>query len=137
MQGPLAINWRAPGYPRIENASLTTGKLGQAGPYQEAASTAGTREGRPDWLFIKLHAHGAIERDFDALFGEKAYRMHQMLNEQYNDGDITALHYVTARQAYNIAKAAEHGKGGDPLIGSTTLLAHRRTHITAQTRVMN
>lgn len=114
MQGPLAINWRAPGYPRIENASLTTENWGRPDRIRKWLDCQVHVKGRPDWLFIKLHAHGAIERDFDALFGEKAYRMHQMLNEQYNDGRHYRLHYVTARQAYNIAKAAEHGKGGDP-----------------------
>ena len=40
--------------------------------------------------------------------------MHMMLNEQFNDGKQYRLHYVTARQAFNIAKAAEDGKTGDP-----------------------
>jgi len=114
MQGPLAINWRAPGYPRIENASLTTENWGRPDRIRKWLDCQVHVKGHPDWLFIKLHAHGAIERDFDALFGEKAYRMHWMLNEQYNDGRRYRLHYATARQAYNIAKAAEHGKGGDP-----------------------
>ena len=56
----------------------------------------------------------ALERDFDALFGDKAFEMHRMLNEQFNDGRRYRLHYVTARQAYNIAKAAEHGREGSP-----------------------
>src|SRR5262249_24080777 len=52
--------------------------------------------------------------DFDALFGEKAMRMHETLNELCNDGTRYQLHYVTAREAYNLAKAAERGLGGDP-----------------------
>ena len=50
----------------------------------------------------------------DALFGERARAMHKELNERYNDGSRYRLHYVTARQAYNIAKAAEAGHDGDP-----------------------
>jgi hypothetical protein len=65
-------------------------------------------------VFVKLHTHGAIERDVDALFGEKALAMHRVLNDRYNDGRRFRLHYVTAREAYNIAKAAEHGYAGDP-----------------------
>lgn len=114
IQGPLAINWCAPGYPRIENASLTTENWGRPDRIRKWLDCQVHVKGRPDWLFVKLHAHGAVERDFDALFGEKGYGMHQMLNQQYNDGRRYRLHYVTARQAYNIAKAAEHGKGGDP-----------------------
>ena len=69
---------------------------------------------KPQWLFVKLHAHGAVDRDFDALIGERAYQMHKTLNERYNDGIRYRLHYVTAREAYNIAKAAERGCEGDP-----------------------
>lgn len=114
MQGPLGINWQAPNHPRIESASLTSRNWGRPDRIRKWLDCDVHVKGRPEWLFIKLHAHGAIERDFDALFGEKAFEMHRILNEQYNDGERYRLHYVTARQAYNIAKAAEHGKRGDP-----------------------
>jgi hypothetical protein len=32
----------------------------------------------------------------------------------YNDGTNYVLHYVTAREVYNIIKAAEAGMQGDP-----------------------
>ncbi|WP_374594955.1 hypothetical protein [Aquabacterium sp.] len=114
MQGPLGINWRAPGYPRIENASLTTENWGRADRIRKWIDCQVHVKGRPEWLFIKLHTHGAVERDFDGLFGERAFEMHRLLNEHYNDGQRFKLHYVTARQACNIAKAAEDGKAGDP-----------------------
>jgi hypothetical protein len=114
MQGPLAINWRAPGYPRIENASLTSANWGRPDRVKAWLDCEVHVKGRPEWLFVKLHTHGAVERDFDALFGEKAFRMHQSLNELCNDGRKYQLHYVTARQAYNLAKAAERGLDGDP-----------------------
>jgi hypothetical protein len=114
MQGPLAINWRAPGHPRIENASLTTENWGRPDRIAAWLDCHVHVQGRPEWLFVKLHAHGAVERDFDALIGEKAFEMHRVLNERYNDGVRYRLHYVTAREAYNIAKAAEDGHDGDP-----------------------
>lgn len=114
MQGPLGINWSAPGYPRIENASLTSTNWGRSDRIDKWLDCNIHVKGRPDWQFVKLHAHGAIERDFDALFGDAAYNMHKTLNERFNDGKKFRLHYVTARQAYNIAKAAEAGKQGDP-----------------------
>ena len=114
MQGPLAINWRAPGHPRIENASLTSANWGRPDRIAAWLKCHVHVRGRPDWLFVKLHTHGAIERDFDALFGGKAFEMHRALNHACNDGDRYRLHYVTARQAYNLAKAAESGRGGDP-----------------------
>ena len=36
------------------------------------------------------------------------------LEEKYNDGRDYILHYVTARELYNLAKAAEAGEVGDP-----------------------
>ncbi|MEO8384008.1 MAG: hypothetical protein ABI583_02105 [Betaproteobacteria bacterium] len=114
MQGPLGINWHAPDHPRIENASLTTRNWGRPDRITKWLDCDIHVEGKPEWLFVKLHAHGAMERDFDALFGEKAFEMHRVLNEQFNDGKLFRIHYVTARQAYNIAKAAEHGQVGCP-----------------------
>ncbi len=114
IQGPLSINWRAPGYPRIENASLTSENWGRPDRIRAWLDCEVHVKGRPEWMFVKLHTHGGVERDFDALFGEKAYRMHESLNEICNDGTRYQLHYVTARQAYNLAKAAERGLGGDP-----------------------
>ncbi|TFW09434.1 hypothetical protein E4K72_06000 [Oxalobacteraceae bacterium OM1] len=114
IQGPLGINWTGASYPRIENASLTTPNWGRPDRIRKWIDCNVHVRGRPEWLFIKLHTHGAIERDFDALFGEKAMQMHRVLNREYNDGERFTLHYVTARQAYNVARAAEHGESGNP-----------------------
>jgi hypothetical protein len=114
IQGPLGINWRGPKYPRIENASLTTANWGTRARIRSWIDCHVHVRGRPEWLFIKLHTHGAVETDFDSLFGARARDMHRMLAEQYNDGKHFKLHYVTARQAYNVIRAAEHGLEGDP-----------------------
>lgn len=50
----------------------------------------------------------------DTLLGAPIDAMHSYLEERYNDGREYALHYVTAREMYNIARAAEAGKAGDP-----------------------
>ena len=64
-------------------------------------------EGRPEWIFIKVHTHGTQERDMDTLLGAEMEAMHAHLECAYNDGTDFVLHYVTAREAYNIVKAAE------------------------------
>lgn len=71
-------------------------------------------EGRPEWSFVKLHTHGAPEKEADTLLGEKTQQMHAALLEQYNDGVKWKLHYVTARELFNIARAAMDGHTGDP-----------------------
>ena len=114
IQGPLALNFRAPGHPRIENASLTSSNWGRPDRIRAWLDCHVHVRGRPEWLFIKLHTHGAIERDFDALFGQKALAMHQTLAAELNDKRRYQLHYVTARQACNVIRAAEAGLDGNP-----------------------
>ena len=36
------------------------------------------------------------------------------MEKAYNDGTRYVLHYVTAREAFNLARAAVDGKHGDP-----------------------
>ena len=68
-------------------------------------------KGRQDWIFVKVHTHGAQSRttclgpETDAMFGR--------LERRYGRGGYR-LHYVTAREAYNIVRAAEDGLTGDP-----------------------
>jgi len=71
-------------------------------------------KGRPDWIFIKLHTHGGRDVDFDYLFGHSADEMYKYLEKNYNDRNKYFLHYVTAREMYNIIKAAEAGEQGNP-----------------------
>ena len=69
--------------------------------------------GRPDRIFIKLHCHGAadanreplLETDLDALFSDAEAR--------YNDGARYRMHYVTAREMFNVIKATEAGTDGE------------------------
>jgi hypothetical protein len=70
-------------------------------------------KGRPEWVFVKVHMHGARYKDYRIFFGKSAERMYSVLENEYNDGRNWVLHYVTAREAYNIVKAAEAGKTGD------------------------
>jgi hypothetical protein len=71
-------------------------------------------KGKPDWIFVKVFAHSNRAPDHEAVLGEWGRRMNKYLSTHYNDGQKYVLHYVTAREAYNIAKAAEAGKSGNP-----------------------
>ena len=70
-------------------------------------------KGRPNWRFIKLHTHGGREMRFDANFGKSADIAFQYLEQNYNDGRKYLLHYVTAREMYNIVKAVESMRDWD------------------------
>ncbi|MFM2118949.1 MAG: hypothetical protein RL722_417, partial [Pseudomonadota bacterium] len=116
-QGPLALNWqrrKAGLWPRIENADIEPHEV----PMHERVALWLRQwvhvRGRPEWVFIKVHTHGAIEHNADWIFGGALVRLHEALQAQCNDGQRFKLHYVTAREAYNIVKAAEAGRRGNP-----------------------
>jgi hypothetical protein len=72
-------------------------------------------EGRPDWVFVKVFAHGiSTPGDEDAVLGRDFDATLSYLERQYNDGTHYQLRYVTARQAYNLALAAASGATGGP-----------------------
>jgi hypothetical protein len=68
-------------------------------------------KGKPEWIFVKVYSHGAqsesivLDHDLAPMLGwlEAECRCRGL-----------ALHYMTAREAFNIVKAAEQGKEGDP-----------------------
>jgi len=117
VQGPLGLNWHERRFglvPRIENADVR-----RSCPPTPARVDAWVRsgihvEGRPEWVFVKVHTHGTQEHDMDTLLGAPAEAMHAHLERAYNDGVRHVLHYVTAREMYNIIKAAEAGERGNP-----------------------
>jgi hypothetical protein len=72
-------------------------------------------QGRPDWIFIKVHGHGAgSDAEVEENLGANFDRALSYLERKYNDGVRYALHYVTAREAYNVVRAANEGRIGNP-----------------------
>jgi len=117
IQGPLGLRWKKRGrwpYPAIENSDLT----GANPPTKERVDfwvkTGIHVKGRPNWVIIKLHTHGGPEENQEVLLGTAMDKMFHYLETQYNDGQRYKLHYCTARELYNIIKAAEAGEEGDP-----------------------
>jgi hypothetical protein len=73
-------------------------------------------KGKPDWIFIKIHGHGASaeKADREILLNKDSELMFSYFEENYNDMQKFFLHYVSAREMYNIVKAAECGEEGNP-----------------------
>ena len=70
---------------------------------------------RPDWVFVKVFAHGVSSAgDVEASVGPTVDRALSYLESHYNDGRRYRLHYITARQAFNLARAASDNLTGDP-----------------------
>jgi hypothetical protein len=63
---------------------------------------------------VKVHTHGAPETEAASLLGAAGRAMHETLTTRYHDRRRWVLHYVTAREMFNVASAAMDGKSGDP-----------------------
>lgn len=117
IQGPLALNtvrrkWGI--LPRIENSDLTEANpptLQRLKLWMECNVTV---EGRPEWLFVKLHTHGAKPENSGMLLGETMRAFHRSLAEKAESETEFRYHYVSAREMANILHAAEAGRTGDP-----------------------
>lgn len=106
-QGPLQIDW--------DNRYIEDSAIEQQSPYNIQRLGNWINAGvhvydRPEWLFIKLHTHGmqsektflgdglqAMCKDFEKLSHNKK-----------------RIHFVTAREAFNVVQAAIDGKAGSP-----------------------
>jgi hypothetical protein len=117
IQGPLTFNWRNRKlgiFPRIEN-----GELSFDNPPTPERINLWIRQhvhvkGRPEWVFVKIHTHGAQEENLKMLLNGGMEFLYSYLEEKYNDGINYILHYVSTWEMYNIIKAAESGKRGSP-----------------------
>lgn len=115
IQGPLALA-RRPGKlaVRIDSSAIDHTDPPSAARVRTWVEQDIHVDGRPEWVFVKLHTHGAPERNAQVLLGHGGRVLHRTLTERYNDGERWILHYVTAREMYNIAMAAIDGKSGNP-----------------------
>jgi hypothetical protein len=71
-------------------------------------------KGRRNWIFVKVHTHGALERNAEMMLGPEMVSFLKDLETLAGHEDHLALHFVTAREMYNIIKAAEEGLAGNP-----------------------
>ena len=109
--GPLALDWTRRKWgvmPRIENADLTA----KNPPTRHRVEiwlrqNVGIR-GLPTWTFAKVHTHGCLPANRDMLLSPTMVEFHNDLQTLCDDRDVR-LHYLTAREMYNVARAAEDG----------------------------
>ena len=84
---------------------------------------------------MKVHTHGTQERDTDTVLGRPMREAFEYLGSRYNDGTNWKLHYVSARETFNIIKAAEAGAAGDP--GAyRDFIVKRPSYVAARTAAM-
>ncbi len=117
VQGPLALNWRRRKFgllPRIENSDLTAANPPTLDRLRLWLECDITVDGRPNWLFVKLHTHGAKPENTRMLLGEPMRAFHRGLAERAKENPAFRYHYVSAREMVNILHAAEAAHSGDP-----------------------
>jgi hypothetical protein len=107
-QGPTAFNWA--------DGCVDDGMLENTSPAHPRRLAAWLSAhvhvpGRPEWVFVKLATH-AMQNQASFLGAGTDATFAAM--ERWWNRPPFRLHYVTAREAYNIAKAAEAGRSGDP-----------------------
>lgn len=115
VQGPLLPDWRRRKwgvFPGIENGCLQGSQppgVDRLARWLQARVQVPTR---PDWYFVKLHAHGAPEHDHEALLGAPMVQFHEGLARMARTNPKFHYHYVTAREMANLIQAAEAGYQG-------------------------
>lgn len=115
IEGPLALATRKDKLPIwIDNASVTAKEPGTPRRLRTWVGQNIHVEGRPEWVFVKVHTHGAPDLQAASILGEGGRIMHRELTTRYNDGKNWVLHYASAREMFNIARAALDGRSGDP-----------------------
>jgi hypothetical protein len=118
VQGPLMIDLgrrkRGWPFPGIENGELTTAHpptIRRLNLWKNAGISV---DGRPNWLFIKLHCHGMDPRDESAMHGELMTHFLRDLADMRQHNEKCRLHFVTMREMVNIILAACDGQEGNP-----------------------
>lgn len=110
IQGPLLLNWRQRKrglLPQIENGCIQGNQpptIARLELWLKARLQVPTR---PDWFFVKLHTHGAPEVNQQVLLGDPMARFHQALARRVEEDENFHFHYVTAREMFNLVRAAE------------------------------
>ncbi len=114
VNGTVGIYRDSRGRVRLNEGHLTGGNPATPERIDAWVRAGVTVRGRPEWRLVKLHTHGCSDSIRGSLLGGALERMWSYLESAYNDGIRYRLHYVTAREAYNIIRAAEDGHAGDP-----------------------
>ena len=115
--GPLFLDWGRRKFgilPRLDNSGIEPANPLTARRVKMAAEVGIRVIGMDNWIFVKFHLHGCVDSvasGFLAGWGPAALAEVARI---FNDGEIWKLHWVSAREMYNIIRAAEDGRMGEP-----------------------
>lgn len=118
VQGPLGLNWRLRKrgiFPRIENGDLTQVNPPRLERFELWRRLGVHVRGLGSWVFVKLHTHGGVPRNYDMLLGEPMLEFCRALGGLLQRDPLLNIRWVSARQMVNLVHAAEDGASGDPV----------------------
>jgi hypothetical protein len=110
VQGPLAIDWsnkKLGCLPSLENGELTGKRPPTLARLAHWISAGVHVAGREDWIFVKLHTHGAWETNTAMLLGEPMRQFHCELQKLAKAVPGFRYYYVTARELTRLVDALE------------------------------
>ena len=118
-EGPMMINWgdwRFKTHPTIDDGDLYNEMMPSIDRFNLWVKADIHVVEVPNWVFVKSFTHGCYLAGLgpEANLGPAMDSMLTAVEAKYRDNPKYRLHYVTAREAYNIVKAAEAGMTGNP-----------------------
>jgi hypothetical protein len=118
VNGPLVFDWtrRVHGLPvpRIDDGALANNYPLKMDRFRRWQSAHIGVQGRPEWIFIKLHCHAFFEYDQKAMMGDELKRFMQEILERGEATGRFKIHFASAREVFNMIVAALEGQSGDP-----------------------
>ncbi len=115
--GPIAIDWsdwRFGLHPTIDDGDLYCDMTPSIKRFDKWVQADIHVLGGPNWVFVRPHTHGCEKGCMEANLGPEMDEMLTLVEKKYRDNPGFRLHYMTAREAYNVARAAEAGMTGNP-----------------------
>ena len=107
-EGPIAFEFKSMG---LEYGAVESYAIPNPNRINRWIDTNIHVKGRPEWVFVKVYSHGV--QSSGTILDHHLDLMLQSLQDICKKRGIS-LHYMTAREAYNVVKAAEDGKDGNP-----------------------
>ncbi len=117
LQGPLGLNWHWRKWglvPRVENGDASGSNPPGGHRLRLWLELCPRVKNGAPWVFIKLHTHGGIAKNYNILLGERMKRFYRDLAAFAQATPGFHYHFVTAREMTNLVHAAEDGRTGSP-----------------------
>ncbi len=118
-QGPFIIDWtdwRFKTHPTIDDGDLYRDMMPSPNRLDLWFKANVRVKDGPAWIFVRPFTHGCSKKSggIKANLSEAMDSMLTAAEQKYRDSSRYRLHYMTAREAYNVVKAAEDGHTGNP-----------------------